>query len=72
VSRSYLRQRRVGEPFCFLIVVGLSHGAERKRLNLGKLNPIYERELTKLDVHQEEGRWNVSKDGAGRKRCRLA
>jgi hypothetical protein len=31
-----------------------SHGvAERKRLNLGNLNPIYERELTKLDVHQE-------------------
>ena len=28
------------------------------------LNPIYERELTKLDVHQGEGRWNVSKDGA--------
>ena len=39
---------------------------ERKRLNLGNLNPIYERELTKLDVHQEEGRWSVSKDGAGR------
>jgi hypothetical protein len=33
----------------------LSHGvAERKRLNLGNLNPIYEKELTKLDVHQEE------------------
>ena len=44
--------------------------AERKRLNLGNLNPIYERELTKLDVHQEEGRWNVSKDGAGRRGCR--
>ena len=44
--------------------------AERKRLNLGNLNPIYERELTKLDVHQEEGRRNVSKDGAGRRGCR--
>ena len=39
---------------------------ERKRLNLGNLNPIYERELTKLELHQEEGRWNVFKDGAGR------
>ena len=49
----------------------LSHGmAERKRLNLGNLNPIYERELTKLDVHQEEGRWNVSKNGARRRGCR--
>ena len=38
--------------------------AEGKSLNLGNLNPIYERELTKLDVHHEEGRWNVSKDGA--------
>ena len=37
----------------------MNHGvAEIKRLNLGNLNPIYERELTKLDVHQEEGRWN--------------
>ena len=44
--------------------------AERKRLNLGNLNPIYERELTKLDIHQEEGRWNVCKDGEGRKGCR--
>jgi len=44
--------------------------AETKRLNLGNLNPIYERELAKLDVHQEGGRWNVSKDGAGRKGCR--
>ena len=49
----------------------LNHGvAERKRLNLGNLNPIYERELTKLDVHQGEGWWNVSKDGAGRRGCR--
>ena len=49
----------------------LSHGvAERKRLNLGNLNPIYERDLTKLDVHQMKGRWNVSKDGAWRKGCR--
>ena len=42
--------------------------AERKRLNLGSLNPIYKRELTELDVHQEEGRWNVSNDREGRKR----
>ena len=49
----------------------MSHGvAEIKRLNLGNLNPVYERELTKLDVHQEEGRWNVSKDGVGRRECR--
>ena len=49
----------------------LSHGvAEIKRLRLGNLNRIYERELTKLNVHQEKGRWNVSKDGAGRKGCR--
>ena len=42
----------------------LSHGvAEGKRLNLGNLNPVYERVLTRLDVHQEEGRWNVFKDG---------
>ena len=34
----------------------LSHCvAERKRLNLGNLNPIYERELNKLDVHQVKG-----------------
>ena len=51
--------------FCWSL---LNHGvAEIKRLNLGNLNPIYERELTKLDVHQEEGRWNVSKDGVGRR-----
>jgi hypothetical protein len=44
--------------------------AERKRLDLGNLNPIYERELNKLDVHQVKGRWNVSKDGEGAKGCR--
>ena len=39
----------------------LSHGvAEIKGLDLGNLNPIYERGLTQLDVHQEKGRWNVS------------
>jgi hypothetical protein len=33
----------------------LNHGvADTKRLNLGNLNPIYERELTKLEVHQGE------------------
>ena len=36
-----------------------------KRLNLGNLNPIYERELIKLDVHQVKGRRNVSRDGEG-------
>jgi len=30
-------------------------GAEMKRLNLGNLNPIYERVLNKLDVHQRGG-----------------
>ena len=44
--------------------------SRRCRLNLGNLKPIYERELTKLDVHQEKGRWNVSKDGLWRKGCR--
>ena len=30
----------------------LNHGvADTKRLNLGNLNPIYERELTKLELH---------------------
>ena len=29
--------------------------AEGKSLNLGNLNPIYERELTKLNVHQGRG-----------------
>ena len=40
--------------------------AERKTPNLGNLNPIYERELNKLDVHQvkggegiERGQWRV-------------
>jgi hypothetical protein len=44
--------------------------AEIKRLDLGNLNPIYERELNKPDVHQMKGRWNVSKDGEGGKGCR--
>ena len=48
----------------------LSHGvAEGKSLNLSNLNPIYEREFTKLDVQQGEGRWNVSKDREGRRGC---
>jgi hypothetical protein len=39
--------------------ISLSHGvAERKRLT------IYERELTKLDVHQEEGRVECLSDWA--------
>ena len=43
----------------------LNHGvADTKRLNRGNLNPIYERELTKLELHQGEGRWIVSKNGA--------
>ena len=41
--------------------------AEIKRLNLGHLNSIYERELNKLDVHQVIGRSNVSRDGEGGK-----
>ena len=41
--------------------------AEIKRLDLGSLNPIYERELDKLDVHQRTERWNVFKDGHHRK-----
>jgi hypothetical protein len=49
----------------------LNHGvANTKRLNLGNLNPIYERELTKLELHQGEGRWSVSKNGARRRGCR--
>ena len=36
---------------------------ERKRLDLGNSNPIYEKELIKLDVHQVKGRWNVSRTG---------
>jgi hypothetical protein len=39
-------------------------------LDVGKLNPIYERELNKPDVHQRKGRWNMSKVGEGGKRCR--
>ena len=49
----------------------LNHGlADSMRLNLGNLNPIYERELTKLELHQGEGRWSVSKNGARGKGCR--
>ena len=45
----------------------LNHGvAQRKRLNLGNLNPIYERELTKRGVYQEEGRWKVATVMTGR------
>ena len=43
--------------------------AEGKSLNLGNLNPICERELTKLDVHQVKGRKNVCRDGEGGKGC---
>ena len=39
--------------------------AEIKNLDLGNLNPIYDRELNKTDVHKMKGRWNVSKDGEG-------
>jgi hypothetical protein len=39
--------------------------AERKRLDVGDLNPINERELNTLDVCKVKGRWNVSKDGEG-------
>ena len=38
-------------------------------MDLGNLNPIYEREIKKLDVHQVKGRWNVSKEGDGGKGC---
>ena len=50
----------------------LNHGvAGIKRLNLGNLNHIYERELNKLDVRQvKKGRRNVSRDGEGGKGCR--
>ena len=48
-----------------------SHGvAERKRLDLGNLNPIYERVFYQLGVRQAKGRWNVSRDGQGGKGCR--
>ena len=40
----------------------MNHGvAEIKRLNLGNLNSIYERDLNKLNVHQGKGRRNVSR-----------
>jgi hypothetical protein len=45
-------------------------GADTKRLDMGNLNPIYERELTKLELHQGEGRWSVSNNGARRRGCR--
>ena len=60
-----------GYPLVFLVTV-----ADIKRLDLGNLNPIYERELNKYDddydksdVCQMKGRWNVSlsKDGEGAK-----
>ena len=44
--------------------------AEGKRVDLGFLNPTYERELNKLDVRQMKGRWNVSRDGEGGKERR--
>ena len=44
--------------------------AEKKRLDLGNLNPIYERVLNKPDVYQVKGRWNGSRDGEGGKGCR--
>ena len=49
----------------------MSHGVVKiKRLDLGNLNPIYERELNKPDVHQRKGRWVVSNDWEGVKGCR--
>ena len=40
----------------------MSYGAaEIKGCDLGNLNPIYERELNKPDVHQRKGMLNVSK-----------
>ena len=48
----------------------LNHGAaEIKGCDLGNLNPIYERELNKPDVHQRKGMWNVSICGEGGKGC---
>ena len=47
--------------FRFLLVV--IESAEVKKLYLGNLNPIYERELDKLDVHQVRGRRNVLETG---------
>ena len=49
---------------------GGARSGHRKCLNLGNLNPIYERELTKLELHQGEGRWSVSKNGARGRGCR--
>jgi hypothetical protein len=43
--------------------------AEIKRMDLGNINPIYESELNKPDVHQMKGRWNVSKNGERGKQC---
>ena len=46
----------------------LSHGVtERKTLNLGNIIPSTKGSLP----NQEEGRWNVSKDGTERKTCRF-
>ena len=50
-------RRDVFTFFCFSFDCGwslLNHGvADTKRLNLGNLNPIYERELIKLGGYQE-------------------
>ena len=43
--------------------------AEMIRLDLGNINPIYERELNKPDVHQRRGRWNVSNFWEGGRGC---
>ena len=44
----------------------MSHNAsEIKRVDLGNLNPIYERELNSPDVRQRKGRWIVFVDGEG-------
>ena len=37
---------------------------------MGKLNPIYERELNKPDVHQRKGMWKVSMCWERGKGCR--
>ena len=39
-------------------------------MDLGNLNPIYERDRNKLDVRQVKGRWDVSRGGEGGKGCR--
>ena len=45
------RRGRFFECICSLF----NHGvAQRERLNLGNLNPIYERELIKLGVYQTQ------------------